>query len=271
MSKLIPIKLDGDGYSISVTQEAKAKKLTLLREAEQIHVVKDNDQAEVARYCLKELSEFSNLLEKSRKEVKEPVLEAGRKIDTAAKDFIKDVESQKARITTLISNHAREQEAIRQEAMRKQQEAALELQRKALEEERKRVAAERAALAAEQAILDASNKKERAAAQVLAEAARAKELLAEKARLEAEAAETREDQASMSVVAAAAPKGVKPSLDYEVLDARAFYKVYPHLCEITVKRRELLAYLKDMQDEVGGEVEDLPGIKVIETFKVSSR
>lgn len=269
MSKLIPIKLDGEGWSISVTQEAKAKKLTLLKEAEQIHVVKDNDQAEVARYCLKELTEFSQLLEKSRKEVKEPVLEAGRKIDTAAKDFIKDVESQKARITTLISNHAREQEAIRQEAMRKQQEAALELQRKALEEERKRVAAERAALAAEQAILDASSKKERAAAQLLAEAARAKELLAEKARLDAEAAEKREDQATMAVMASAAPKGVKPQLDYEVSDIHLLYRNHPELVELTPKRSLILAELKNLQDD--GIAVEIPGLKIVEKFKVSSR
>ncbi len=267
--KLIPLQLNGDGYSVSLTKDAKAKKSALISEAIQISEVSDNEQAEEARYCLKELNDFSILLERCRKEVKEPVLEAGRRIDAAAKDFIKDVDVQKFRITNLISDHAREQQIKQQEALRKQQEAEMELQRKAMEEERKRLEAERAALAAEHAILDADTKKQRAAAQKLAEEARAREAEAEKARLAAEAAEQKEDAAAMVVLEASAPKGVKPTLDYEVTDIHLLYRNHPELVELTPKRSLILAELKNLQDD------NLPvsitGLKVIEKFKISSR
>ncbi len=269
MSKLIPLRLDGQGYSISTTPEAKAKKLTVLREAEQIKVVKDNEQAENARYCLKELNDLTGAVEKCRKEVKEPVLEAGRKIDTAAKEFVKELDSQKFRITTLISDHAREQQIKQQEAIRKQQEADAELQRKAREEQEKLEAAEAAAIAAEEALLEATSKKERAKAQALLEESRRKEEEARKATLAAEEAERKEDAAAMVTLAAAAPKGVKPTLDYQVVDIHALYRTHPELCEVTPRRAKILEALKSLQDD--GYPTNITGLKTLETFKVSAR
>jgi hypothetical protein len=76
-------------------------------------------------------------------------------------------------------------------------------------------------------------------------------------------------QASLLVMSSAPTKGVKPVLDYEVTDIHALYKAYPGLCDITPKRRDILTYIKGCQD--ADEEIALPGIKIIETYKVSTR
>jgi hypothetical protein len=266
---LKPFKLNGAGYQLSTTPEAEARKSALLKEAGAITAIKDKEGADVARYCLKEMNEFTTLLEKSRKEVKKPVLEAGDKIDNAAKACAKEVEEQKARITRLITDHAQEQARIQQEALRKQQEAEAELQRKREEEEAKAAEAERLAILAEEAVLDAANKKQREAARKLADEAKKKEDEAASAAMQVSISEENSLQASLLVMSSAPTKGVKPVLDYEVTDIHALYKAYPGLCDITPKRRDILTYIKGCQD--ADEEIALPGIKIIETYKVSTR
>jgi hypothetical protein len=246
---LKPFKLNGAGYQLSTTPEAEARKSALLKEAGAITAIKDKEGADVARYCLKEMNEFTTLLEKSRKEVKKPVLEAGDKIDNAAKACAKEVEEQKARITRLITDHAQEQARIQQEALRKQQEAEAELQRKREEEEAKAAEAERLA--------------------ILADEAKKKEDEAASAAMQVSISEENSLQASLLVMSSAPTKGVKPVLDYEVTDIHALYKAYPGLCDITPKRRDILAYIKGCQD--ADEEIALPGIKIIETYKVNTR
>jgi hypothetical protein len=67
----------------------------------------------------------------------------------------------------------------------------------------------------------------------------------------------------------AIPTGVKPVLDYEVLDVGALYEAQPHLVLLNVKRKETLAALKKMQD-LGVKLE-IPGLKIFEIFTVNKR
>jgi hypothetical protein len=265
-----PLAIMGDGYTLTISQTAEELKQTLLKQARAVTTVLDNDECNLARERMKGLAAFRQILEKSRKAVQEPVAALVKSINAKAADFGAEVNREEQRLSTLITTYAAEQERLRREAAEKLRQEAMAAERKRMEEERARLAAERAALEAERAELAAKTKKQREAAAAIAAEARKKEEEARAAAAAAEDAQFEQEQAqALALQTTPAPIGVKPVLDFEVIDAVAFYRAFPLLCEVHVKRRETLAFLKARQDE--GIAANIPGLRITEKFNISTR
>lgn len=282
----------GDGYQIKITPEAEKQKATILSAARAVVAVTDPDSCDIAQSRLRSLASVRTAVESSRKIVKAPVIDLGKRIDGIAADFVADVVAEEARLSGLVTEYAREQQRIKREAElaaeqerqrieRERHEAEMAAQREAARIERERQAAEKAAHEAEIARLKAeaaqSEEGQRAArmAQEKALAAqREAEARAEAARRQAEsdaaAAREREEAAriaAVAVIAAPAPAGVKEEIDFEVEDILAFVAKFPQLCRIEPKRADVLAALKK-SFERNGKLPDVAGLRVFQNLKV---
>jgi DNA repair exonuclease SbcCD ATPase subunit len=288
--------LAGDGYKIEITADAEKLKAELLAASEAIVAV-DGDTLEPARQHLKKLAGFRTELEKSRKAVKEPVLELGRKIDGQAAEFGGSVQREEKRIETLIADFAAKAERARRQAEEDARRAAeearrleMEAQRLELERQRLELEAERERQRVEAERLEAEARRQKAGGTMTL-----KERMEAKRKQEAELAAIQEakDEAeeelqqrgfeiadgiteARSIAADASlaaitpgPAKVKPVLDFEVQDVAALYRHAPHLVTLVPIRSEILKALKLQQDSdltIG-----LPGIEVREVFKVNKR
>ena len=291
MSTTNALAILGDGYQIEITPEAEKQKATILTAARAVVAVTDTDSCDIAQSRLRSLASVRNAVESSRKQVKAPVIDLGKKIDGIAADFVADVVAEESRLSGLVTEYAREQQRIKREAElaaeqerqrveRERHEAEMAAQREAARIERERQAAEKAAHEAEIARLKAkaaqSEEGQRAAreAQEKALAAQRKaEARAEAARRQAEAdaaaAREREEAARIAaaVITAPAPAGVKEEIDYEVDDILAFVGKFPQLCRIEPKRAEVLAALKK-SFERNGKLPEVAGLRVFQNLKI---
>ncbi len=259
-----PLELEGDGWKIIATPAAEKQKKQILLHSAKIKLVDSDSTTEIARHSLRNLASFRQTLEKTRKDVKEPVLELGRKIDARAKEFGQEVLEEEARVSGLISDYAREMEMRRRQAEEDAKRLADEAERKEREAEEARIAAEQLEM---QRFQEMEDGKRKAAEKLRLEALRATQA--------AEAAERAEEEARKKAMAAsmasmAEPvKGTKATLDYEILSIEDLYAGAPHLVTLQPKRREILEWLAK-QAERGLPI-GLPGLKIIENFKTSSR
>jgi hypothetical protein len=114
--------------------EARRAALAKAESVANIDSVCDLDNAADA---LKEIASIRKGVETSRKDVKAPVLEVGRRIDSIAKDYLDPLDAQHKRLSTLIGSY---QEAARAKAQREREEAARE-QERALAEMREKMGA----------------------------------------------------------------------------------------------------------------------------------
>lgn len=128
------IQTSAPQFAIAFTQEAEQAKDIALSTAALIARVSTAAEQEQAVVAQTELRRVINLVENARKAAKAPVLEYGRTIDTTAKHFVADLESEERRVATLVGNfqqlelsRARALEALRvkelNEIERKRQEA----------------------------------------------------------------------------------------------------------------------------------------------------
>ena len=282
----------GDGYQIQITPEAERQKATILTAARAVVAVTDTDSCDIAQSRLRSLASVRTAVESSRKIVKAPVIDLGKRIDGIAADFVADVVAEEARLSGLVTEYAREQQRIQREAElaaeqerqrveRERHEAEMSAQREAARIERERQAAERAAHEAEIARLKAEaaqSEEGQQAARVAQEKAlaaqREAEARAESARRQAEAdaaaAREREEAARIAaaaVLAAPAPAGVREEIDYEVEDILAFVAKFPQLCRIEPKRAEVLAALKK-SFERNGKLPEVAGLRVFQNLKI---
>ena len=209
--------LAGDGYQLTIAPEAFALRERALTKAANITAVTSHDESYEAGHRVKEIAALRNLVERSRKLVKEPVLEVGRRIDQAAKDFLADLTAEEGRIKQLIESHA----------------YRLAEERRIAEEAERRAAAEaRAAREAAEAAQQAAQTIGRIADVVAAQQA-------ERSRLEALATRC---AAAEETHAAKQPDEVRWAWDFEVTDlaelarlAPALVRIEPNVSEI--KRR----------------------------------
>jgi hypothetical protein len=281
----------GDGYQIQITPEAERQKATIINAARAVVAVTDADSCDIAQSRLRSLASVRTAVESSRKQVKAPVIDLGKRIDGIAADFVAEVIAEEARLSGLVTEYAREQQRIKREAElaaeqerqrveRERHEAEMAAQREAARIERERQAAERAAHEAEIARLKAeaaqSEEGQRAAreAQERAVAAqREAEARAEAARRQAEAdaaaAREREEAARIAAAEAAAPApaGVKEEIDFDVVDILAFVAKFPQLCRIEPKRAEVLAALKKSFAR-NGKLPEVAGLRVFQNLKI---
>ena len=292
MSTTTALAILGDGYQITITPEAERQKATILTAARAVVAVTDADSCDIAQSRLRSLASVRTAVESSRKQVKAPVIDLGKKIDGIAADFVADVVAEEARLSGLVTEYAREQQRIKREAElvaeqerqrveRERHEAEMAAQREAARIERERQAAERAAHEAEIAQLKAEaaqSEEGQQAARVAQERAlaaqREAEARAESARRQAEAdaaaAREREEAARIAAaaaVAAPAPAGVREEIDFEVEDILAFVAKFPQLCRIEPKRAEVLAALKK-SFERNGKLPEVAGLRVFRNLKI---
>jgi len=204
----MPLILAGDGYQLTISDEAIQRKAEMLSNSAVITAVGDNDESAVAQFHTRQLAAMRIEVEKSRKLVKEPVNRIGKMIDAAAAVFLIEINAEEGRIKRLIGNHAEEVLRIKAE----------------------KEAAERAAFEAARAAREAAE--EGGIAAVLA----AKKAAAEKMDASAEVATTK------------VADGVRFAWDFEVLDLHMLAEREPMLVKIEPRRAEILAELKDMEE-----------------------
>jgi dTMP kinase len=282
----------GDGYQIQITPEAEKQKATIINAARAVVAVTDTDSCDIAQSRLRSLASVRTAVESSRKQVKAPVIDLGKRIDGIAADFVAEVIAEEARLSGLVTEYAREQQRIKREAElaaeqerqrieRERHEAEMAAQREAARIERERQAAERATHEAEIARLKAeaaqSEEGQRAAREAQEKALAAQreaEARADAARRQAEAdataARDREEAARIAAaeaVAAPAPAGVKEEIDFEVEDILEFVAKFPQLCRIEPKRAEVLAALKKSFAR-NGKLPEVAGLRVFQNLKV---
>jgi hypothetical protein len=200
----MPLILAGDGYQLTISDEAIQRKAEILSASSTIQIVGDNDDSARAQRHTRQLAAMRIEVEKSRKLVKEPVNRIGKMIDTAAAEFLVEINAEEGRIKHLIGNHAEEVMRIKAEAER----------------------AERAAFEAARAAREAAE--EGGIAAVIA----AKKAAAEKMEASAEVATTK------------IAEGVRFAWDFEVENIERLQASNPDLVKLEPKRSEILAELK---------------------------
>ena len=240
--------LSGEGYTLTICQEAETSKRELLASSALVATVTNNDESADAAHVMRSLAQMRIMVDKGRKDVKEPVLRIGKLIDASAKTFLLEIEAEEARLRTLIGDHANEVARI----------AAIKA-----EEERKAFEIARAAREAAVAAQDAAETSGRIADLIAAKKA-------EQARQETLGARM---EASSELAATKVADGVRFAWDFEVTDMEAVLNGLRDYVEITVKRSPILAWLKEME-ESGKSVEAIAECHGIRAFKkpvVSSR
>lgn len=206
-TEITPLILAGDGYQLTISSEAEARKAELITKSAAITTVTSNDESAKAQFHSRSLAAMRIEVEKSRKLVKEPVNRIGKMIDNAAADFLAEITAEENRIKQLVGAHAEEVLRIKAEKERIEREA-FDAARAARE------AAEEGGIAA-----------------VIA----AKKATAEKL------------QSSNEVAATRLADGIRFAWDFEVVRIEAFYAAEPDLCEITLKRAAILTALKELE------------------------
>lgn len=206
-TEITPLILAGDGYQLTISSEAEARKAELITKSAAITTVTSNDESAKAQFHSRSLAAMRIEVEKSRKLVKEPVNRIGKMIDQAAANFLVQITAEEGRIKQLVGAHAEEVLRIKAE----------------------KEAAERAAFESARAAREAAE--EGGIAAVLA----AKKAAAEKL------------QSSNEVAATRLADGIRFAWDFEVENIEAFYAAEPDLCEITLKRAAILTALKELE------------------------
>jgi hypothetical protein len=232
-TELMPLILAGDGYQLTIADEAIILKAELLKHSAEITAVADNDDSARAQYHTRQLAAMRIEVEKSRKLVKEPVNRIGKMIDAAAADFLGEITAEEGRIKQLVGHHA--EEVLRVKAEKE--------------------AAERAAFDAARAAREAAE--DGGIAAVLA----AKRATADKL------------EASNQVAATKVAEGVRFAWEFEVIHIESVFRAAPEFVTMEIKRSAVLAWLKSLEDadeDAASKAADL-GIRAFKKPIVSSR
>jgi hypothetical protein len=232
-TEIMPLILAGDGYQLTISSEAEARKAALIEKSSEITTVTSNDESAKAQFHSRSLAAMRIEVEKSRKLVKEPVNRIGKMIDQAAANFLIEITAEEGRIKQLVGAHAEEVLRIKAE----------------------KEAAERAAFEAARAA------KEEAENGGIAAVLAAKKALADKL------------QSSNEVAATRIADGIRFAWDFEVFDLHLLAAKEPALVKIEPRRSEILAELKDMEEHgyTVEELAKTFGIRAFKKPIVSSR
>lgn len=265
MSDSSPLVLKNFSGVPEITLDALRLKRIALCEAEPIKKVETEGEQALAVTALQSLKAISRGMESTRKAVKGPVLELGKKIDAIAADFIQEVDRHEMRLHGLVNHYQREQLRLKREADEKLAREQSEAQRLADEAKRLREQAERESQP---------------------------ELIQQAVALETRSFNAQmEGELSGSEITVAKPKGlvVKQRLNFQVTDAIVFCQAYPQFFNwnaetetLKLKRREILEELnrgdgkgifhmtqfpEELPDEKGSRLAKPPGIRVFEETK----
>jgi hypothetical protein len=208
-TEITPLILAGDGYQLTVSDEAIQRKRGMLAGSAGVTAVTTNDESADAQHHTRKLAALRIEVEKSRKLVKEPVNRIGKMIDAAAAEFLTEIVAEENRIKKLVGDHANEMLRIQAE----------------------KEAAERAAFEAARAAREAADSGGIAA--VIAAKKAAQDKL----------------EASAEVAATKVADGVRFAWDFEVTDIAAVYRDAPELVNLEIKRAAVLAWFRDLETE----------------------
>ncbi len=222
-----------ESVSIQIVPAAFTMRQDVLDDSATIITVTTPVTQKAAVEAARAIASLLKAVETSRKEAKAPVLDLGQRIDATAKEFIKDVLAEEARLKRLLTDYEIEQRRLAMEAERKRQE-----------EERKLRAAEEARLA------EIRRREEAARRDAMMAETEAQRIAAERAQAAA-VAERVAAAAARTVVAPvpiqpvkAAGTIVRDEWNFEVTDLAAFAAAHPELVEITVKRAAVLQKIR---------------------------
>lgn len=222
--------LSGQGYDFSIAPEALVQKQQLLDAASGVVLVTSNDESADAAFHMRRLAQMRILVEKSRKEIKEPVIRIGKEIDAAAAGFLVEIDAEEGRIRSLIGNHATAMLALKQEAEEKER-LAFEAERAARE------LAESGGIAAVLNARDALQGKLRAS----------------------------EELSSTNIA-----QGVRFVWEFEVTSINDLIKFAPDLVKVEPKRRDILLWLKGLEENEDRDAASIASQVGILAYKIPS-
>lgn len=220
--------------AVTVNMEAEAKKIEAIAASKMITEVADSFDNECAVEAVRDIKALMAEIEACRKTVKAPVLQLGKSIDKAARDFCGALITEQARVQKLITGYADEQRRIAFEAEKKRRA------------EQERLERERQA---------AAEKLKQAETPEAVKEARATVEQAVKAEADVKAISTAPEKVSGLVV-----RKVK---DFKIVDIDALHKARPDLVHIMPKRSEILEAIKT--------ADSIPGLEIFEETKTSIR
>jgi len=261
-----------ESVAIEINDSAFAERESAIDESLFIGAVKTSAQQNQAVSSMRRLKMILRTVESSRKDVKAPLLDLGRRIDATAEEFVTQVKTEATRLESLLVGYETEQRKIREEAERQRlaaERAVREAEERKQAELRRQIAeAAEKARQAEIAALRAKNAEAEAEADKMAQAAAAERQAreAQLARERMEAAERAAQAARAVVPAPVRPTGtvIRDSFDFELTDIHALYSSNPSLVSLTPRRAEILAAIKD------GNV-SIPGIRIFSKTKFGVR
>lgn len=237
---------DLQDFTVTVIPEAYKAKEDALTLAKTITVVTNPTEQADAVAASAMMKSLTREMEKTREHFKEPVLTAGRLIDSTAKKYCAELDTEIKRVEGLASAFQAEenrkaaaaraeQERIDREAREKETHALAAIAAKAEAERRANLAA----------IAAAKDEEAKLAAQIKAD--QDAEARAEEVRLNTEACQEAERNrilAQRQVVAVKpAAARVQTITDYDIVDLRALYLARPDLVELSPRRAMILAAL----------------------------
>lgn len=246
-----------DEIEVSGSAEFESKRTELVYSAAEIERVTNAEEQEVAVLVGKDIKGLLNKIEKSRKEVKQPVLDLGRRIDAVAKEVSGQLAAEYKRITGLIAGFQQAEAARVAEENRKRQEA--------IEKERRELEAKQKAEAEAQAALDREAQTQNAEQQ---EAAIEKAVEAEEQRKEAQDNFAQAVYQEKSEVAKVEGSGLttKMVLKWEVEDIDALLAHDKKLLRIEPNKTMINAAVN-----AAGKDGKIPGLKIWEEAAASIR
>ena len=202
---------------------ARAAALLASGNVRAIGSVTDLDAAAAA---LTQIKSIVRLVEDSRKEVKAPVLEVGRRIDSVSKEYLAPLEAEASRLSVIVGSY---QEAARRKSEKEREEAA-KAQAAALEE-----LARAQAAAVESGDAAAADAARAVAADKIAES-------------------------QMAVIAAEGPRldgiSTRTSWKFDVTDINALFSARPELCVVTPNNAAIRAVVKASKGAA------IPGLRI---------
>lgn len=126
------LKIDGLGDAkITFAPNAHELRDQMLAKAEEIDVVADALDADVAAGALRGITDVTREIEAGRKATKTPVLALGKRIDEAAREFSEPLGREKNRLSRLLGGYESEQRKLMLEAKRKAEAEAAEAAKEA--------------------------------------------------------------------------------------------------------------------------------------------
>jgi hypothetical protein len=225
-----PMTLTGTGYSLTITPEATEQKEKLIAASSEITSVTSNEESAGAGYEMRRLAQMRILIEKSRKEVKDPILKISKQIDQRAAEFLVEVEAEEARLRKLIGDHA-----------------IIMLKAKAEAEEAERLAFE--AEKAARALADFGG---------IAAVLDARQALQDKL------------QASELVTETNVAQKVKFVWDFEVVSIKDLVRMAPEMVDFIPRRRDIMVWLKNLEEKEDRNPSDVAAEFGISAAKIPS-